>query len=75
MGSVSMLYSYPGQNFGSTSPMFSKYTPWKGDCVPEEQWEGEAKLCPRSEQNMETKSIYTSSGCPKNVNNSKRMQS
>ena len=26
MGSVSMLYSDPGQNFGRTSPLFSGYT-------------------------------------------------
>jgi hypothetical protein len=31
------------QNFGSTSPLFSKYTSWKRDCVPGEQQECEAE--------------------------------
>jgi hypothetical protein len=43
MGLVFMLYSYLRQNFGSTSPLFSRYTSWKGDCVPGEQQEGEAE--------------------------------
>jgi len=34
---VSMLYSYPRQNFGSTSPLFSKYTSRQGDCVSGEK--------------------------------------
>ena len=37
MGLVSMLYSYTRHNFGSTSPLFSKYMSWKGDCVSGEQ--------------------------------------
>ena len=32
-----MLYSDPGQNFGNISPLFSKYTSRKGDCVSGEQ--------------------------------------
>ena len=32
-----MLYSDPGQNFGSISPLFSKYISRKGDCVSGEQ--------------------------------------
>ena len=30
---VSMLYSYPRQNFGSTSPLFSKYMFCQGVCI------------------------------------------
>ena len=37
MGLVSMLYSHLRQNFGSTSPLFSKYMSWQGDCVSGEQ--------------------------------------
>jgi hypothetical protein len=43
MGLVSMLYSYPRQNFDITFPQFSRYTFQKGDCVPGEQQEGEAE--------------------------------
>ena len=32
-----MLYSDPGQNFGSISLLFSKYTSLQGDCVSGEQ--------------------------------------
>ena len=74
MGLVSMLYSYPRQNFYSTSPLFSKYTSWQGDCVSGEQQGMLLKLCLRSEQSMETNSIYTSSGYPKNVDNSKQIR-
>ena len=34
---VSMLYSYPRQNFGSTSLLFSKYMSCQGECVSGEQ--------------------------------------
>jgi hypothetical protein len=37
MGLVYMLYSDPIQNFGNTSPLFFKYTSWKGECVSREQ--------------------------------------
>ena len=39
-----MLYSDPGQNFGSSSLLFSKYTSRKGDCVSEEQWGRTAEI-------------------------------
>jgi len=39
-----MLRSYPRQNFGSTSPMFSQYTSCKEVCVFGEQWGGAAEI-------------------------------
>ena len=40
---VSMFYSYPRQNFGSTSPLFSKYTSYEEECVSGEQQGGDAE--------------------------------
>jgi len=42
-----MLRSYPRQNFGSTSPMFSQYTSCKEVCVFGEQWGGAAEILAR----------------------------
>jgi len=42
-----MLYSDPGQNFGSISQLFSKYTSRKGDCVSGEQRENDADTLSR----------------------------
>ena len=47
MGLVSMVSFDPGQNFGSTSPLFSRYTSRKGDCVSREQQGGDAKTLAR----------------------------
>ena len=47
MGLVSMVSFDPGQNFGSTSPLFSKYTSRKGDCVSGEQRGGDAETLSR----------------------------
>ena len=47
MGLVSMVSFDPGQNFGSTSPLFSRYTSRKGDCVSEEQQGDGAETLPR----------------------------
>ena len=44
MGSVSMLYSDPGQNFGSTSTLFSGYTISLSGRVFGEQWGGAAEI-------------------------------
>jgi hypothetical protein len=49
-----MLYSYPRQNFGSTSPLFSRYTSWKGSVYPENNREVVPKLYLESKQTMET---------------------
>jgi len=45
--SISMLYSDPGQNFGSISPLFSKYTSRKGGCVSGEQRRDDAETLSR----------------------------
>jgi hypothetical protein len=42
-----MGYSEPRQNFGSTSPLFSRYTSRRGECVSEEQHGGEAETLSR----------------------------
>ena len=42
-----MLYSDLGQNFGSISPLFSKYTSRNRDCVSEEQWGRAAEILSR----------------------------
>jgi hypothetical protein len=44
------------QNFGSTSPLFSRYTSEYGDCVSREQEEVMPKLYLRSDQDKETNS-------------------
>jgi len=44
---VPMVWSYPKQNFGSTSPLFSKYTSRQGDCVSGEQQEGTVETLSR----------------------------
>ena len=49
-----MLYSDPRQNFGSTSPLFSRYMSWKGECVFGEQQGGGAKTLSRIEAEHET---------------------
>ena len=64
MGLVSMLYSYPRQNFGSTSPLLSKYTEI---VYLENNRQMLSKLYLESEYSMETNPIYTYSGCPKNM--------
>ena len=47
MGSVSMLYSDPGQTFGSTSPLFSGYTISLSGRVSGEQRGGAAEILSR----------------------------
>jgi hypothetical protein len=42
-----MVYSHPTQNFGSTSPLFSRYTSWLGECVSREQQGGDAETLSR----------------------------
>jgi len=42
-----MVHYHPRQNFGSTSPLFSKYTSRKGDCVSGEQRGGDAETLSR----------------------------
>jgi hypothetical protein len=49
-----MLYSYPRQNFGSTSPLFSRYTCYKEECVSGEQQGVMPKPCLGQERTMET---------------------
>jgi len=68
-----MVYSEPRQNFGSTSPLFSRYTSWQGECVSENNTEVMPKLCLGLEQTMETNLIYASAGCPQNVDNPKQI--
>ena len=60
-----MLYSDPRQNFDSTSPLFSRYTYWKGECVFGEQQGGGAKTLSQIEAEHENYPIYASAGCPK----------
>ena len=60
-----MLYSDPRQNFGSTSPLFSRYTSWKGECVSEEQQGGGAKTLSQIGAEHGNYPIYASAGCPK----------
>ena len=47
MGSVSMLYSDPGQTFGSTSQLFSGYAVSLSGRVFGEQRGGAAEILPR----------------------------
>ena len=68
-----MLYSYSRQNFGSTSPLFSKYTSARESVYPENNREMMPKLYLGWEQTMETNPTYASAGCPKNVDNSKQI--
>ena len=62
-----MPYFDPGQNFGSTSTLLSKYTFRKGDCVSREQWGCAAKILTSIEVQHGNRPHYTFLGCPKNV--------
>jgi len=71
---ASMVRSYPRQNFGSTSPLFSRYTSWQGDCVSGEQRGGGAETLSRTGAGHGNQPIYASAGCPKNVDNPKQVR-
>jgi hypothetical protein len=62
---VSMLYFNLRQNFDSTSPLFSRYMSWKGECVFEEQQGGGAETLSWIEAEHENYPIYASAGYPK----------
>ena len=74
-GVIFHVNSDPRRNFGSTSPLFSKYTSRRGGCVSGEQQGGDAETISQIEVDMETNPIYASSGCPNNVDNSKEIRS
>ena len=60
-----MGYSEPRQNFGSTSPLFSRYTSRRGERVSGEQHGGEAETLSRIRADYGTNLVYASTGCPK----------
>jgi len=70
-----MVYSEPRQNFGSTSPLFSRYTSFSESVYPKNNGEVVPKLRLGQERNMEPNLIYAFSGCPKNVDNPKQIPS
>jgi len=69
-----MGYSEPRQNFGSTSPLFSRYTSRRGERVSGEQHGGEAETLSRIRADYGTNLVYASTGCPKKVDNPKTIR-
>jgi hypothetical protein len=72
---VSMLRSYPRQNFGSTSPLFSRYTSCKGECVSGEQQGVMPKPLLGPERSMETNPSTDPRAVQKNMDNPKLIRS
>jgi hypothetical protein len=68
---VSMLYSYPRQNFAAPPRCSPNTRPGREGVYPKNNREMMSKLCLRLEQTMETNPIYASVGCPKNMDNLK----
>jgi hypothetical protein len=69
-----VLHALPvtSQNFGSTSPLFSRCTSWQKSqegVHPENNGKTLPKSCLGTGRTWKTYPIYTSSGCPKNVDN------